>query len=101
MTVSEIITILLLVVGCFFFLEGTLGFLRFPDLFTRLHALTKVDNLGLGFIAAGMALHIASTLVAVKIFFIWLFTLLTSSTSCYLIAQFQREQENTLNEKEE
>ncbi len=100
MTITELITVILLVVGCFFFLAGTLGVLRFPDLFSRLHALTKADNLGLGFIAAGMALDIASPWAAVKIFFIWFFTLLASSTSCYLIARFQREQDEHGNRKE-
>ncbi len=101
MTITELITVILLVVGCFFFLAGTLGVLRFPDLFSRLHALTKADNLGLGFIAAGIALHIASPWSALKIFFIWLFTLLASSTSCYLIAKFQREQHKPQNGKEQ
>jgi multicomponent Na+:H+ antiporter subunit G len=101
MTLSEIITVILLVVGCFFFLAGTLGVLRFPDLFSRLHALTKADNLGLGFIAAGMVVHIASPWAALKIFFIWLFTLLASSTSCYLIARFQRDQYHDKKGKEQ
>ncbi len=90
MTPAEIVTVMLLVAGCFFFLAGTLGLLRFPDLFCRLHALTKADNLGLGLIALGMAVHIASPWAALKILFIWLFTLMASSTSCYLIAKFQR-----------
>lgn len=101
MTITEIFTVFLLVAGCFFFQAGTLGVLRFPDLFTRLHALTKADNLGLGFIAAGMALHIASPWTAIKIFSIWLFTLLASSTSCYLIARFQKEKDQSKNRKEE
>ncbi|PWD99587.1 cation:proton antiporter [Marinilabilia rubra] len=101
MTITELFTVILLVAGCFFFLAGTLGVLRFPDLFTRLHALTKADNLGLGFIAAGMALHIASPWAAIKIFSIWLFTLLASSTSCYLIARFQKEKNPPKNRKEE
>jgi multicomponent Na+:H+ antiporter subunit G len=101
MTINELITIILLLVGCFFFLAGTLGVLRFPDIFSRLHALTKADNLGLGFIAAGMALHIASPWAALKIFSIWLFTLLASSTSCYLIARFQKEQGRPKTERRE
>jgi multicomponent Na+:H+ antiporter subunit G len=100
MTINELITVILLVAGCFFFLAGTLGVLRFPDLFSRLHALTKADNLGLGFIAAGMALHIGSPWAAVKIFSIWFFTLLASSTSCYLIARFQKEKDQPKNRKE-
>jgi multicomponent Na+:H+ antiporter subunit G len=101
MTIYELITVILLVLGCFFFLAGTLGVLRFPDLFSRLHALTKADNLGLGFIAAGMALHIASPWAALKIFTMWLFILLASSTSCYLIARYQREKDQAGNRKEE
>lgn len=101
MSIKELLTIILLVAGCFFFLAGTLGVLRFPDLFSRLHALTKADNLGLGFIAAGMALHIASPWAAVKIFAIWLLMLLASSTSCYLIARFEKEKDAPKNRKEE
>ena len=41
--------------GVFFFLAGTVGLLRFPDTLTRLHALTKADNLGLGLIDARAA----------------------------------------------
>ncbi len=101
MTIKELITVILLVVGCFFFLAGTIGMVRFPELFTRLHALTTAENLGLGFIAAGMAVYIASPLAALKIFFIWLFTLLASSSSCYLIARFQREENQPKNRKEQ
>ena len=41
------------VAGAFFFLAGTVGLLRFPDSLTRLHALTKADNLGLGLVVVG------------------------------------------------
>jgi multicomponent Na+:H+ antiporter subunit G len=46
----------LILLGAFFFLAGTLGLLRFPDVYTRLHALTKADNLGLGLTVLGLAL---------------------------------------------
>jgi multicomponent Na+:H+ antiporter subunit G len=98
--IREILIILLLGIGCFFFLAGTLGLLRFPDLFSRLHALTNADNLGLGFIAAGIALHFASPWIAVKIFLIWILTLLSSATSSYLIASFQREQNIEIKKEE-
>ena len=44
----------MLCAGAFFFLAGTVGLLRFPDSLTRLHALTKADNLGLGLIVLGL-----------------------------------------------
>jgi len=40
--------------GAFFFFAGTVGLLRFPDSLTRLHALTKADNLGVGLIVLGL-----------------------------------------------
>jgi len=46
----DILTVVLVSAGGFFFMAGTIGLLRFPDTLTRLHALTKVDNLGLGLI---------------------------------------------------
>ena len=44
----DILSSLLIVAGLFFFLAGSIGLLRLPDLYSRLHALTKADNLGLG-----------------------------------------------------
>lgn len=75
-----------LAVGAFFFLAGTVGLLRFPDTLSRLHALTKADNLGLGFIVAALALQSASLAVMLKLLAIWLLVLLASSSACYLIA---------------
>ena len=40
-------SIVAIVAGLVFFLAGTVGLLRFPDAYTRLHALTKADNLAL------------------------------------------------------
>jgi len=44
------LTVLAVSAGAFFFLAGTVGLLRFPDALSRLHALTKADNLGLGLV---------------------------------------------------
>ncbi len=48
--VLDALTIITVSVGAFFFLAGTVGLLRFPDALSRLHALTKADNLGLGLV---------------------------------------------------
>ena len=42
--------------GLAFFAAGSLGLLRLPDLYSRLHALTKADNVGLGLLVAGLAI---------------------------------------------
>ena len=77
----------LISVGVVFFIAGTMGLLRFPDLFTRLHALTKADNLGLGFIVAGLALYSGSWIVTIKLVLVWLLVMMSSAVASHLIAQ--------------
>jgi len=81
------ITVVLALTGAFFFLAGTVGLLRFPDTLCRLHALTKADNLGLGFIALSVALQSGSLAVAGKLFTIWLLAMLAGTTNCYLMGR--------------
>jgi multicomponent Na+:H+ antiporter subunit G len=76
--------------SAFFFVAGTVGLLRFPDLHTRLHALAKADNLGLGLAVAGLALRSGSVAVAVKLLLVWLLALLASATACHLLARAAR-----------
>lgn len=73
--------------GLPFFLSGTVGLLRFPDIYTRLHALTKADNLGLGLVAFGLALQADSWLTAGRLLLIWILVLIASSVSCHLVAR--------------
>jgi multicomponent Na+:H+ antiporter subunit G len=73
--------------GILFFLSGTVGLLRFPDVFTRLHALTKADNIGLGLVILGAMLQSPSWSTAAKLLVIWLLVLVASATSCYLVAR--------------
>ena len=56
---------LLIVCGVLFFTAGTAGLIRFPDVRSQLHALTKADNIGLGLIMAGAALYLGSWSTAV------------------------------------
>lgn len=86
MSPGESATVALMLLGGTFFLAGTVGVLRFPDVYTRLHAVTKADNLGLGLIVAGLILQAENAAVVAKLVGIWLLALLASATSCYLIA---------------
>ena len=89
----QILTVLAVSGGCFLFLAGTIGLLRFPDTTTRLHALTKVDNLGLGLIVMGLLPTAGSPLPALKMIAIWLLVQLSGATVSQLIAQLVHEQE--------
>ncbi len=73
--------------GIIFMIFGTVGILRLPDLYCRLHALTKVDNLALGFIILGIMLQCNSFFVILKLILIWILVLISSSASSFLISQ--------------
>lgn len=85
--VANVFTIVAVAAGAFFFLAGTVGLLRFPDTFTRLHALTKADNLGLGLVVLGLLPQMQSALAGVKLVVIWLLVLLASACVSQLIAR--------------
>ena len=73
--------------GAFFFLAGAVGLLRFPDTLTRLHALTKADNLGLGLIMLGLLPHAAWPFGALKLIAVWVLVLVASASASRLIAR--------------
>ena len=89
----DLLTIIGVSAGCFFFVAGTVGLLRFPDSLTRLHALTKADNLGLGLVALGLLPHAAGLLGALKLVAVWLLVLLSSATVAQIIAHALRRRE--------
>lgn len=90
MTAIEILQLLLLTAGCVFYLVGTLGLFRFPDTLTRIHALTKVDNLGLGLVVVALLPSAESPAVALKLILVWLVALAASATAAHLVARAAR-----------
>ena len=76
--------------GVFFFLAGTVGLLRVPDALSRLHALTKADNLGLGLIVLGLLPRSTSLLVALKLVAVWALVQLAGATAAQLIGRAVR-----------
>ena len=86
----ELWTVVAVIAGAFFFLAGTVGLLRFPDSLTRLHALTKADNLGLGLVVLGLLPQMDSVSDGFKVVCIWLLVLLSGATAAQLIARTLR-----------
>ncbi|MBV9200386.1 MAG: monovalent cation/H(+) antiporter subunit G [Alphaproteobacteria bacterium] len=82
----DALTFLAVAAGGFFFLAGTVGLLRFPDTLSRLHALTKADNLGLGLIVLGLLFQMEDPFAALKLVAVWLLTLLAGGAVTQLIA---------------
>jgi multicomponent Na+:H+ antiporter subunit G len=86
----DIFTVITISTGAFFFMAGTIGLLRFPDALTRLHALTKADNLGLGLIVLGLLPGADGLLFALKLVAVWLLVLLAGGTVAQLIGREAR-----------
>jgi multicomponent Na+:H+ antiporter subunit G len=86
----DALTIVAVSAGAFFFLAGTVGLLRFPDTLTRLHALTKADNLGLGLVVIGLLPRTTGAAGALKLVCVWLLVLLGSAAASQLIARAVR-----------
>jgi multicomponent Na+:H+ antiporter subunit G len=81
--------------GLIFFLAGTVGLLRFPDTLSRLHALTKADNLGLGLVVIGLLPLVDNVFAGLKLVVVWVLVQLSGATVGQLIAQSTRRIERT------
>lgn len=85
----------LLLGGLFFFLSGTVGLLRFPDAYSRLHAVTKADTLGLGLLVVGLSLRSDSWQSVAQMLLVWLLVMASGATACQLLARYQRDADIT------
>lgn len=81
------VSVLALLAGCFFFISGIVGLYRLPDLYCRLHALTKADNVGLGLIIFAAILQTDSPFLQTKLLLLWLLVLFASAGMSSLIAE--------------
>ncbi|HSO07052.1 MAG TPA: monovalent cation/H(+) antiporter subunit G [Pelomicrobium sp.] len=87
---ADLFTIAAVSAGAFFFLAGTVGLLRFPDTLTRLHALTKADNLGVGLVVLGLLPQVDGALAVLKLVAVWALVLFTAATVAQVVARAAR-----------
>lgn len=73
--------------GSAFVIIGGVGILRFPDLFTRCHAVGVTDTLGAGMILSGLIIEAGFTLISFKLLLILAFLLITSPTATHALAK--------------
>jgi multicomponent Na+:H+ antiporter subunit G len=83
----DVFSLIAIGAGAFFFFAGAVGLLRFPDSLTRLHALTKADNLGLGLIVLGLLPRAGSLLDALRLIAIWALVQLSGAATAQLIGR--------------
>lgn len=91
---------ILLLGGLFFFSVGTIGLLRLPDVFTRLHATTKSDTLGAGLIILAAMVYLGLDIVVIKLILILVFVWITNPTAAHIISKAVYDKEILENGKE-
>ena len=83
----DILSWLCIAAGLFFILTGTIGILRMPDVFTRLHAAGMTDTMGAGFLILGMCFQAGLSLLALRLALVYAFILVTSPISTHALAR--------------
>ena len=87
----EWIAAVLLVVGSAFSLIASIGVLRFPDVFTRMHAASKAASFGIGLTLLGSAFAFGTGSAFAKAVFTILFVFLTTPVSTHLLSRVARK----------
>ena len=76
--ILEVLSWISIIGGIFFMIVGTIGIVRMPDVYTRLHAAGMTDTMGAGLLLLGMCFQAGLTLVLVRLVLIYAFLLFTS-----------------------
>ncbi|MDB4582181.1 monovalent cation/H(+) antiporter subunit G [Draconibacterium sp.] len=84
---TTIITAVFFFLGAFFILVSAIGLIRFPDLYTRMHATTKATSFGLLLIIVGASLHFNAPVVWLKALLVIIFIYLTAPLAAHSIAK--------------
>lgn len=86
-TVLEIASLMLLGAGTFFLFVGSIGLIRLPDFYTRIHAAAKSDTLGLGLAVIGLSIHQGLTLTTGKLLVVAAFVAITNPVGIHALAR--------------
>ena len=88
--IIDLLSWVLIAVGCFFMLTGGIGLVRLPDLFSRSHAAGITDTSGAGLILIGVMFQAGFTLLTVKLIFIFVFIMFSSPTATHALVRAAR-----------
>ncbi len=83
----DIVSWIAILGGSFFVVTGGIGILRLPDFFTRLHAVSMPDTLGIGLIVLGLVFQAGLSLTSVKLILILLFIMFTGPAATHALAK--------------
>lgn len=85
--IQNIVSIILIVSGVFFMLVGSIGLLRLPDFYSRTHAVSKSDTLGIILVISGLIIFEGLTINSFKLAFIVLFVALSNPIGTHALAR--------------
>ncbi|HEX6593132.1 MAG TPA: monovalent cation/H(+) antiporter subunit G [Bacillota bacterium] len=87
--IVNVLVALFLLIGTFFIVSSAIGIIRFPDVYTKLHAATKAPTLGIASILIGafLFLYAAHGVVSGKLLLAIVFILLTSPVGGHMLSR--------------
>jgi multicomponent Na+:H+ antiporter subunit G len=94
--VLDALSWLAILAGLFFMIVGTVGVLRLPDVYTRLHAAGMTDTMGAGFLILGMSLQTVLGImhgdssywfVLIRLVLVYAFLMFTSPIATHALAR--------------
>lgn len=83
----QILAVVLIIGGTFFLTVSAIGLLRFPDFYSRTHAVGKSETLGTILVLSGLAVYNGWELSTVKVLFILVFVLIANPTATHAISR--------------
>lgn len=86
--------------GLFFFLVGTIGIIRFPDVLSRIHAAAKCDTLGALLCLIGLIVFSGFNIASLKILLVLIFIWVTNPTASHLIGKAEYIRTNAHNKQD-
>ncbi|MFH5835349.1 monovalent cation/H(+) antiporter subunit G [Proteiniclasticum sp. C24MP] len=90
---KDIVILLLALSSCFFFLVGTTGLIRLPDVFSRMHATTKSDTLGAGLALLALIVYKGFDPVSLKLLIVLIFIMITNPVAAHIISKAAYDKE--------
>lgn len=85
--VVAVLVAALLIVGAIFSLLAAVGILRFPDLYTRMHAASKAGTIGSGLLLLAAGVHSVDAAILIRALAGFFFFVLTAPISAHLLAK--------------
>lgn len=85
---------ILILLGSIFVLIASIGLLRLPDLYLKMHAATKAGTLGTGLVLLGVAIQSKNIHIFTEVLLLILFIGITNPISAHLIAKVEAKSKN-------